>query len=32
MGEEEHEIILQKVQEAKVGPLIDLSLRSNIVV
>lgn len=24
MGEEEHEIVLQKVQEAKVGPPIDL--------
>lgn len=35
MGEEEHEIILQKVQEAKVGPLADPpppSLSSDVVV
>lgn len=28
MGEEEHEIVLQKVQEAKVGPPIDLLHRA----
>lgn len=37
MGEEEHEIILQKVQAAKVGPLADpppprMSLSSDVVV